>query len=613
MIPEGAYATSSGLNQKVQFGLNYRLCYADREGEQLYDTSKLVFPKFGQKVSGQGVVNHVPCYRKTYFPSRKVFKFEPAPFKPILLNHRQRLVTDAEQKSVHQHSQNSIHHAGSFIGTWDMQLMQFKGGAVGSSQERMRFANHDSYTASGKFNPSGHLQMNGAARVGVGAIVQDGLRHQDNIVSRGEKVSGHLHQIYGNAGANYLMTPLQIQNSGVSAASGGVVNRTLYWQPALIRMGTGEPVMTGKMKVYYKMAGNFATMTEWYPDGLVMIAGFPPGSTAALNTEVASWRCSSAIGVDAGDKSYIPRCKYSETIKPELIQTIKFPNCWDGVNLDSEDHMSHMAYAEAYITPAGRGSSQCPVSHPVKLPKITQNIHIPITKGDDTGTWTLSSDNYTLRDRERGKTSHADWVHGWKREVALEWLNFCQNRPIDCGGNYIGLTPPIMIDSITYSGNVATVTTPKPHGLRTGLNVLIQGAKQAEYNGNTNIELAVSNMICNGAGLVDVKHEALNGSEWRGFSTYGTPFRVVGANEPEFNGLKRSYGYSGKEQFSYKLDSGRCPASEATGTIKLLVDNGVPKQTVTVLDDYTFTYQLQKEPMEGASGRLTFRVGRELY
>lgn len=42
---------------------------------------------------------------------------------------------------------------------------------------------------------------------------------------------------------------------------------------------------------------------------------------------------------------------------------IVFPSCWDGVNLDSEDHKSHMSY------PVGGApdSGDCPSSHPVKV------------------------------------------------------------------------------------------------------------------------------------------------------------------------------------------------------------------------------------------------------
>jgi len=66
--------------------------------------------------------------------------------------------------------------------------------------------------------------------------------------------------------------------------------------------------------------------------------------------------------------------------------TISFPTCWDGVNLDSPDHRSHVAYAdipfEPYFPPVVSGQpytpamerGKCPASHPVKLPQLMYEI-----------------------------------------------------------------------------------------------------------------------------------------------------------------------------------------------------------------------------------------------
>jgi Domain of unknown function (DUF1996) len=64
--------------------------------------------------------------------------------------------------------------------------------------------------------------------------------------------------------------------------------------------------------------------------------------------------------------------------------TITFPTCWDGINVDSPDHQSHVAYAtipfEPYADPVvvypapltGRGD--CPGTHPVHLPQVMYEI-----------------------------------------------------------------------------------------------------------------------------------------------------------------------------------------------------------------------------------------------
>ena len=68
----------------------------------------------------------------------------------------------------------------------------------------------------------------------------------------------------------------------------------------------------------------------------------------------------------------------------ESGQQITFPTCWDGTNVDSPDHQSHVAYAtipfEPYADPVinypgnltDRG--KCPDSHPVHLPQVMYEV-----------------------------------------------------------------------------------------------------------------------------------------------------------------------------------------------------------------------------------------------
>src|SRR5207247_3302073 len=52
------------------------------------------------------------------------------------------------------------------------------------------------------------------------------------------------------------------------------------------------------------------------------------------------------------------------------LQTyLNFPTCWNGHDLDSADHISHMAFA-----PAG---TSCPGTHPVVVPRLQFVITYP--------------------------------------------------------------------------------------------------------------------------------------------------------------------------------------------------------------------------------------------
>ena len=46
------------------------------------------------------------------------------------------------------------------------------------------------------------------------------------------------------------------------------------------------------------------------------------------------------------------------------------PRCWDGKNLDSPDHRSHVAYSGN----GASGGGSCPSAFPVKLPQIMYEV-----------------------------------------------------------------------------------------------------------------------------------------------------------------------------------------------------------------------------------------------
>ena len=56
-----------------------------------------------------------------------------------------------------------------------------------------------------------------------------------------------------------------------------------------------------------------------------------------------------------GDSVDIPICPAGSYLSAKIV----FPGCWDGRNLDSADHKSHMAYPV---------KNACPVSYPVGPP-----------------------------------------------------------------------------------------------------------------------------------------------------------------------------------------------------------------------------------------------------
>ncbi|OJT05575.1 hypothetical protein TRAPUB_3588 [Trametes pubescens] len=72
--------------------------------------------------------------------------------------------------------------------------------------------------------------------------------------------------------------------------------------------------------------------------------------------------------------------------------TVFFPSCWDGVNLDSADHKSHMAYPIQNYN-----SGDCPASHPVHLVSLFYEMLVSVDQFPYTGagTWVLANGDTT--------------------------------------------------------------------------------------------------------------------------------------------------------------------------------------------------------------------------
>ena len=251
------------------------------------------------------------------------------------------------------------------------------------------------------------------------------MNFDDPIVYPGQPGRSHLHTFFGNTGTNGNSTAGSIANTGNSTCRGGILNRSSYWVPSMIDTLDGTPIRPTESHFYYKTGyyGVVPSTVRAIPPGLRMIAGDARNDrpTAQFARPISSYHCD---GVNAPAGSGIPACP----VGSEIWQHVVFPQCWDGVNLDSPDHKSHMAY------PEGRG---CPASHPVALPEITMNVIYPVRAGTSTTRWRLSSDNYSTS-LPGGYSGHGDWFNGWRPEIMQSLITNCSNTGRDCGGMPLG-------------------------------------------------------------------------------------------------------------------------------------------------------------------------------
>ena len=108
---------------------------------------------------------------------------------------------------------------------------------------------------------------------------------------------------------------------------------------------------------------------------------------------------------------------FSNTRCPDGLRAqVFFPSCWDGVNLDSPDHKSHMAY------PDGIDNGRCPSTHPHHLISIFYEVLFsvkPFNDLNDGGRFVLANGDPT------GYGLHGDFMNGWDRDVLSRAVATC--------------------------------------------------------------------------------------------------------------------------------------------------------------------------------------------
>jgi hypothetical protein len=217
----------------------------------------------------------------------------------------------------------------------------------------------------------------------------------------------HLHMFFGNDSVDAFSDTATLANFGNSTCDGGVLNRSAYWTPALLDTKLRKPLLPVKTLWYYK--GGYQGLAQVGFDNL-------PAGLGMIGREF-NWSCSSNPTVQV---AFIPEC----SVGNYLNFAVQFPQCWDGQNLWLEDS-AHVVNPQ---------NSQCPVTHPVPLPRITMTMKFLIEYGGQSEHLALSSDMM----QKPGSSAHADWVNGWDEGVSAKFVENCLNKLNNCHSNLLG-------------------------------------------------------------------------------------------------------------------------------------------------------------------------------
>jgi hypothetical protein len=207
----------------------------------------------------------------------------------------------------------------------------------------------------------------------------------DPIVHPGEPGASHQHEFFGNTttDANSTYASLRAGETTCRIAA----DKAGYWVPTLF--ADGVRVAPIRVNAYY-LRGRGPGRTVAFPAGLKVVAG-DGEATAPQSTAITGWKCSGIQGTALqADPVVCPGGSHA-------VLVIRFPDCWNGKDLDSADHKSHLAYR------AGRA---CPAGYPVRIPRLSLNVHYDLP----------STDNLTLASGSI-HSAHADFFNAWNQPV----------------------------------------------------------------------------------------------------------------------------------------------------------------------------------------------------
>jgi hypothetical protein len=211
----------------------------------------------------------------------------------------------------------------------------------------------------------------------------------------------HSHEFFGNRTTDAYSTAKSLRRAKKTSCY-PKSDRSAYWVPTLY--SNGKRVAAEEITVYYQAEETLAKRVKPFPKGLKMIAG-DGEATKPDPAAPGQWSCQGAgVKADPTMVSCPPGSKL------EFI--LNFPDCWNGRDVDSRDHRSHMAYSKA---------GACPKSRPVPVPRLQFKITFPLRGGP--GITLASGKPFTL---------HGDFINAWDQQALAKRVDNCLRRSIKC-------------------------------------------------------------------------------------------------------------------------------------------------------------------------------------
>ncbi|PWY79704.1 hypothetical protein BO70DRAFT_407241 [Aspergillus heteromorphus CBS 117.55] len=275
---------------------------------------------------------------------------------------------------------------------------------------------------------------------------RSGVARMDPLIAPG-KPSDHVHAVHGSGGFAMSATEASLKKGSCTSCA-VTQDKSAYWAPALYFMhenGDAELVNeVGGMLAYYFLNGENITA---FPEDFRMIAGDPflrnfpwpvpdppksewsgdQVSQPALQQKALGFNCLN-YEIDPEPslgRHFMPNKTFMDEHCTDGIRfELMFPSCWNGRDVDSSDHRSHVTYPSLVM------DGDCPEGFDNRLVSLFfETIWDTYAFKDKQGEFVLANGDPT------GYGYHGDFIYGWESGYLQSAVDQCTNlsgRVEDC-------------------------------------------------------------------------------------------------------------------------------------------------------------------------------------
>ncbi|MFJ3794472.1 DUF1996 domain-containing protein [Kitasatospora sp. NPDC090091] len=233
----------------------------------------------------------------------------------------------------------------------------------------------------------------------------------------------HMHDYVGNVATDAFSSNAKLAASGTTCSNGD--GSAYYWPVLRVFDGTNEKDAKapggGKDKnvgrilqpaeadiTYTSTVGNQVQPMKQF---LRILTGDAKAFTNGPANAHASWSCTGFENRQVVDK--YPICPKGSRV----VRTLKFPDCWDGKNIDSANHRTHTAFSN--------GSGACPKNFKV-IPQLVERVAYDVPAGVR-----FAVDSFPEQ-LHNPITDHGDFINNMSKNLQDQMVS-CINQGRRCG------------------------------------------------------------------------------------------------------------------------------------------------------------------------------------